>query len=46
MIVAEYEVVDLLEAGLLGRRVDSLGVAIAYSPTGIDKQRLARWRND
>ena len=37
MIVAEHEVIDLFEAGLLGRAVDSFGVAIAYRPSGVDQ---------
>ena len=44
--MAEDEVVDLLEPGLLGRRGDSLGVAIADFPAGIVQQRLAGRRHD
>jgi hypothetical protein len=44
--VAEDEVVDLLEPGLLGGREDPLGVAIADFPAGIEQQRFAGRRHD
>ena len=41
VIVAEHEVIDLFEAGPLGSGVDSFGIAIAYRPSGVYKERLA-----
>src|SRR5262249_28378148 len=44
--VANDQVVDFLQAGLLGRGVDSFGVAIADRPSRVDEQRLSGRRHD
>ena len=47
VIVSDQNIIELLDAGLVGGRQDAIGVAAFVSrPAGIDQQRLPRWADN
>jgi hypothetical protein len=44
--MADHQIIDLLQAGLLGRSIDPFGIAVGVRKSGVEQQRFAGRRHD